>query len=237
MGPEWFVTHACRALPEQVRSIVLFGSAAAGDFIEGTSSYDVLVVVDRMGVAELDALAPTIREWRKAGNPLPLLFTAEQLANTTDAFAIEFLEMQHARRILYGEDPIAGLTIDATHVRIHLERELKGKSLALRDRYVLAAGDRRLIAELLTDSLSSFLSLFRTALRLYEPQAPAGKVDALRALTRHISFDPQPFLTVEELKEGRRGVRGIDMPALFGRYFGAVETVTDAVDRLIHSPA
>ena len=75
MGPEWFVTHACRALPDHVRSIVLFGSAAAGDFIEGTSSYDVLVVVDRLGVVELDALAPTIREWRKAGNPLPLLFT------------------------------------------------------------------------------------------------------------------------------------------------------------------
>lgn len=237
MGPEWFVTHACRALPEQVRSIVLFGSAAAGDFIEGTSSYDVLVVVDRLGVGELDALAPSIREWRKAGNPLPLLFTREQLAASADAFAIEFLEMQHARRVLYGEDPIAGLTIDAAHVRIHLERELKGKSLALRDRYVLAAGDRRQIAELLTDSISSFLSLFRTALRLYQPHSPPGKLDALRDLTQHISFDPQPFLTVEEIKEGRRGLRGIDMPALFGRYWKAVEIVTEAVDRLLRTPS
>ena len=81
------------------------------------------------------------------------------------------------------------------------------------------------------------LSLFRTALRLYERPAPAGKLDALRALTRHISFDPQPFLTVEELKDGRRGLRGIDMPALFGRYWMAVETVTDAVDRLIRTPS
>lgn len=234
MGPQSFVTAVCRALPEQVRSIVLFGSAAAGDFIEGTSQYDVLVVVDRLGVAELDALGDTIRQWRAAGNPLPLLFTPEQLAASADAFAMEFLDMQQSRRVLYGEDLIAGLTIDREHVRIHLERELKGKSLALRDRYVLAAGDRRMTAELLTESLSTFLSLFRAAARLYQPDVPRTKVDALRALTQHISFDPQPFLTVEEIKEGRRSLRGIDTPALFGQYLTAVETVTEAVDRLIH---
>jgi len=232
MGPQWFVTHACRALPEQVRSIILFGSAAAGDFIEGTSHYDLLLAAEPLGVTELEALAPTIREWRSAGHPIPLLFTPAQLAASADAFAIEFLEMQHARRVLYGQDLIAGLKINPAHVRIHLERELKGKSLALRDRYVLAAGDRQLIAVLLTESLSTFLSLFRTALRLHEPDAPTGKLDALRALARRISFDPQPFLTVEELRERRRGLRGIDTQALFNQYWQAIETVTDAVDRL-----
>jgi predicted nucleotidyltransferase len=234
MGPQWFATSVCRALPERVRSIVLFGSAAAGDFVEGTSHYDTLLVVDRLGVPELDALGETTRRWRAAGNPLPLLFTPEQLAASVDAFAMEFLDMQQARRVLYGEDLIAGLTIDREHVRIHLERELKGKSLALRDRYTLAAGDRRMTATLLTDSLSTFLSLFRTTLRLYQPDAPATKLDALRGLAQQIPFDPQPFLTVEKIKERRRGLRGIDTPALFGQYLSAVETVTAAVDRLIH---
>lgn len=233
MGPQWFVTHACRALPDQVRSVVLFGSAAAGDFVEGTSHYDLLLVIEPLGVAELEALAPTIRKWRSSGHPIPLLFSPAQLTASADAFAIEFLEMQHARRVLYGQDPIAGLVIDPAHVRIHLERELKGKSLALRDRYVLAAGERRLIAALLTESLSSFLSLFRTALRLHEPRAPTGKLDALRALAQRISLDPQPFLTVEDLRQHRRGLRGIDMAALFNQYWRAIESVTDAVDRLM----
>lgn len=237
MGPQWFATGVCRALPGQVRSVIVFGSAAAGDFVEGTSHYDMILVVDRLGVPELDALADTIRQWRAAGNPLPLLFTPEQLAASVDAFAMEFLDMQQARRVLYGEDPIAGLTIDREHVRIHLERELKGKSLALRDRYVLAAGDRRMTAELLSESLSTFLSLFRAALRLYQPDVPRTKLDALRGLAEHISFDPQPFLTVEEIKEGRRGLRGIDTQALFGGYLTAVEAVSDAVDRLIHPVA
>lgn len=234
MSPQRFVTDACRALPGGIRSAILFGSAAAGDFVEGASTYDLLLVVNRLDPADFEALAPVIREWRLAGHPLPLLFTPQQLAASTDAFALEFLEIKQARRVLYGDDPIAHLEVNPVHVRFHLERELKGKSLALRDRYVLAAGDRRLTTELLTDSLATFLSLFRSALRLYQGTAPNRKLDALQALKQHISFDPQPFLTVEELKEGRRSARGIDLAALFGQYCAAIETITAAVDRLIH---
>ena len=42
MGPEWFVTHACRALPDHVRSIVLFGSAARGA-LRASSDIDLAV--------------------------------------------------------------------------------------------------------------------------------------------------------------------------------------------------
>ena len=232
--PEWFAREAKAALTEQLRSVVLFGSAAAGDFVEGASHYDLLVVVEPLGIKELETFAPTIRPWRKAGNPLPLLFTPAQLAASTDAFAIELLDMQDARQVLHGDDPIAGLKIDMAHVRIHLERELKGKSLALRDRYVLAAGDERMIAELMTESLSTFLSLFRSALRLYQPNAPSRKLEALQALAKHIPLDPQPLVTIHELKEGRRKAAGIDMPALFAQYWQMIETVTDVVDRLLH---
>jgi len=232
--PEWFAAEARRALPEQLRSVILFGSAAAGDFVEGVSHYDLLVVVEPLDLTALEALAPVIRPWRKAGNPLPLLFTPAQLAASADAFAIELLDIQDARRVIFGEDPIAGLKIDPAHVRIHLERELKGKSLALRDRYVLAAGDQRMITELLTESLSTFLSLFRSALRLYQPDAPSFKLDALQALAKHIPFDPQPLVTIHELKQGPRKGAGIDRQALFAQYWQVIETVTDAVDRLLH---
>jgi hypothetical protein len=234
MQPDWFVTETCRALPERVRSIILFGSAVAGDFIEGVSGYDLLVVLDRLDFADLEALAPTIRRWHNAGHPLPLLFTPEQLASSDDAFAIEFLDMRQSRRVLYGSDPIASLQVDPAHARIHLERELKGKWLALRDQYVLAAGNPRRLARLLTDSFPTLLSLFRSVLRLYQPQVPPAKLDALQALTKHVPFDPQPFATIEELREGRRKVREVDMPSLSRQYLQAVETIITAVDRLLH---
>jgi hypothetical protein len=225
-----FVTAVQQALAERLRSIVLFGSAATGDFVEGVSQYDLLIVLDRLSPGDLAALGPAIRRWHKAGRPLPLLFTPERLAASTDAFAMEFLDLQQSRRVLQGDDPFAALDIDPAHVRMHLERELRGKALALRDRYVLAADHSGRIADLLTDSLSTFLSLFRTALRLYQPEVPAQKLDAMHALAKYISFDPQPFVRVEELKEGRVRHRDIDTSELFARYSEAIEVVCDAVD-------
>jgi hypothetical protein len=236
-NPEQFAAEACQALGERLRSVVLFGSAPAGDFLEGVSHYDLLVVAEPLGQAELEALAPVIRPWRKAGNPLPLLFTPEQLAASTDAFAIELLDMQDARRVLHGDDLIVGLQVDPAHMRIHLERELMGKSLLLRDRYVLAAGDERMIVTLLTDSLSTFLVLFRSALRLFQPEAPKKKLEALRALTGHIDLDPQPLLTIHDLKVNGGKSAGIDIPGLFGQYWRAIDEVTRAVDRHNHPPA
>jgi hypothetical protein len=244
-SPEQFVAEARQALGERLKCVVLFGSAAAGDFLEGISQYDLLVVADPLGLAELEALAPVIRPWRKAGNPLPLLFTPGLLASSTDAFAIELLDMQDTRQVLHGDDAIAGLKIESAHVRIHLERELMGKSLLLRDRYVLAAGDERMIVTLLTDSLSTFLSLFRTALRLFQSDAkpaanisvPRRKLDALRALAEHTPFDPQPLLTIHDLKVQRGKIAGVDLKALYGQYWRAIDEVTQAVDRHNHPPA
>lgn len=235
MTPQEFATRACRALPERIKSIVLFGSAAAGDFIEGVSGFDLLIVLEPLGLDELEALAPLIRDWHKAGHPLPLLFTSAQLQASTDAFAIEFLELQHDRRVVYGPDPMVGLKIDPAHARMHLERELKGKLLALRDQYVLAAGDPRRIEGLLCRSLSSFLSLFRAAVALYQPQVPSRKLDALEALAQHIPFDPQPFRTVGEIKAGHRAAGRMDLRDLFRSYWQSIETVTNAVDRLLHA--
>jgi hypothetical protein len=239
MTPEHFTELARQALQPRLRAVVLFGSAAAGDFLEGVSRYDLLVVAEPLGLAELEALAPVIRPWRKEGNPLPLLFTPGQLAASTDAFAIELLDMQDARRVLHGEDPVAGLQVDLVHVRHHLERELRGKSLLLRDRFVLAADDDHMIATLLTDSLSTFLSLFRTALRLLQPGAPVPphKLAALRALADRIGLDPQPLLSIHDVKAGRAKAADIDTKSLCVQYWQAIEAVTQAVDRQNHSPA
>lgn len=235
-SPELFTSQACQALPEQIESIILFGSAAAGDYLPGTSDFDLLLILRHVTTAELNALSPLIQRWYREGNPLPLIFTGEQLALSVDTFAAEFLEMKQSRRILYGTDPIAEMTINLEHVRIHLERELKGKLLALRNRYALAVGRRRQIAQLMSDSFSTFMSLFRVALRLFQPDAPAEKMDALRLLATHFPIDLKPFVTIDEVRRRRRTWASVEINTLFNQYCQAIETIVDAIDRhLLHS--
>jgi hypothetical protein len=235
MTPQHFVDDLRAALPERLRAVVLFGSAAVGDFVDDASDYDVLVVVDALAAGDLRALSPAFTHWTKRGNRLPLLMTSDELRASADAFPIEWLDMLQARQVLFGPDPVAGFHIDPACLRLHLERELKGKFLDLRERYILTDGRSKLVVELLTESLSTFLVLFRAALRLYQPHVPHPKLEALHALASHIPFDPQPFLHVQELKARQRRADDVALHTLFADYLAAIETVVTAIDRHIHA--
>ncbi|WP_437188051.1 nucleotidyltransferase domain-containing protein [Planctomicrobium sp. SH668] len=232
--PELFTSAIHGLLKERLKSVVLFGSGATGDFVQGTSDFDLLVVLDRVTPAELRTLGPAIKNWTSHGNPLPLIFSEHQIQNSVDTFAAEFIEIQNGHRVLFGTDPVVGMEIHLEHVRIHLERELKGKLLALRNHYALAFGHRQKVADLMTESFSTFLSLFRIALRIYQPIVPRGKMCALRVLATYIPFSLSPFETIDALRWGGIRLKEIDVDPLFEEYIRAVELIVDKVDTVLH---
>jgi hypothetical protein len=234
MIPDEFVEQLQQVIPGRLQSAVLYGSAAAGEFVPGTSNYNVLLVVDRLGMAELNALSEMTVQWAKEGNRPPLLFTRKELLASADVFPIELLDIRQSYRVLFGTYPLADLAIRPEHLRLQLERELKEKLLALRERYVLAAGKPARVLDLLASSVVGFLVLFRAALRLFQEDVPARKVDALRLLTQHIAFDPRPLLEVDQLKHGRRDPQHVVPEVLFESFLTAIEQIIDAVDRRLH---
>ncbi len=237
MNLEQLVEQLKQALPTGLRSVVLYGSAAAGDFVPGTSNYNVLVVADRLDMTELNALSKPATQWTRAGHRPPLLFTPAQLEASVDVFPIELLDVQQSHRVLFGEDPLVNIVVNHEHLRLQLERELKGKLLALRERYLLTGGRPRHVVRLLTASLPGFLVLFRAAVRLFRDEIPAGKLAALDALTEYIPFDPGPFTEVYDLKHRRPKVRETAPQALFESYLKTIERVVEAIDRHLHPQA
>ena len=229
MTPETFVEQLRKTLPTGVRSVVLYGSADTGDHLGKQSDYNVLIVLERVGMAELKALSAPTKAWVKAGNHPPNLFTVEGLKKSGEAFPIELLDIRDAHRILLGDDVLAQIDVSAGNLRSQLEHELRGKLIQLRAQFLLTDLKPKRVVELMTTTLSKFLILFRAALRLYQKEVPAKKLDALQALGQHISFDREVFVTLHELKEGRQKPRDAQAEALFERYLRAVEAVTDVV--------
>ena len=234
MTPEDLVHDVTTALPGKILSAILYGSAAAGDHVPGTSNYNVLLIVDRLGLAELDALSEPAQRWARAGNRPPLLFAHGQLESSADVFPIEILDMRQSRRVLFGEDALAGIAIDHEHLRLQIERDLKAKLLVLREGYLLTGGKRAAVLELLTSSVAGFLVLFRAALRLFQDEVPAHKLDALQLLTGHIKFDPHPLREVDALRHRRRKPREVVAETLFESYLTTIQQVVDAIDRHLH---
>jgi predicted nucleotidyltransferase len=234
LKPEDLVQKLQHVLGPKVRSVILYGSAAAGDHVGKRSDYNILVVVDNLGIQELTVLSKPSAAWRKAGNPSPLFFTLDRLQKSADVFPIEVLDIKEAHKILMGEDVLAQVEVHRENLRLVIERELKSSLIRLREDFLLTEGKPRRVVEMVIESLSTILVLFRAALRLYQAEVPIRKIDAMKELTKHIQFDESVFLTIEDLKEGRQRSKDLDPLELFDRYLRTVESVVDVVDAHVH---
>jgi hypothetical protein len=230
MDLEQFVKSLQESLGTKLHSVLLYGSAAAGDFLPGVSGKDILIVAQPLGQTELSAIAPHLLLWERAGNPLPELFTPGELATSLDVFPIELLDMQQSRRLLFGADPLSGIAIDMDDYRRQLEHELKTRLLQLRRSYIAATGDEPRLARLMGASLSTFLVLMRASLRLYNDPVGAEKSDAIDRLAKHVQFDPQPLKDVLEYKKRQAAPAPGEVESLFSRYLASIERIVHAVD-------
>jgi predicted nucleotidyltransferase len=178
---------------ENLASVVLYGSAAAGDDIELRSDYNLLVTLNRITPEDLRLAQAPMREWRRLGHPLPVYFTTEELSDAADVFPIEFHQMANARVVLYGQDPFELIKLSDSNLRHQAEYELRSKLIQLRRMYIPASVSIDKLCDLMSDSLASFAALFRAVLILYGEEAPVGKPDCVRATVRRFGLDPAPF--------------------------------------------
>jgi hypothetical protein len=232
LTPDGFAETAAKALGNGLQSVILYGSAAAGDYAAKGSDYNILLVAESFGKDELLALAGPVRRWTACGNPPPLLFTARQLRESCDVFPIELLDMIQSHRVLRGVDVLEGLAVSRDNLRHQVEYELRAKSLALRQAFMAVNGSRSTVSRLLVASYSPVMAILRAALRLYTDDIPADKAAALAALAKHIPVDCDPFVRVAHAKFGKEPIRRHDAHVLYADYLRQIELVTEAVDAL-----
>lgn len=220
------------AFADRLVSVVLYGSAVTGDHQAKFSDYNVLCVLTGITRRELAASEPIFRWWREQGSPAPLLLTEDEVAASTDCFAIEFHDIQRDHRLLHGKDVITGLAIDDSFYRAQVEHDLRAKMLRLRQKASGMLSDANLLRRLLLDSISTFCVLFRHALILHGVEASSRKRDVIEAAQQRFGFDPMPFQKLLDIREERTKPREVDAVSLLDAYLLAIGVVVDAVDRL-----
>ncbi|OGR63030.1 MAG: hypothetical protein A2X31_00510 [Elusimicrobia bacterium GWB2_63_22] len=228
MTPEQFTSDLKAACGDNLLSLVLYGSAAAGDAVPGKSGANTLAVLKTCGPADLKAAAAGLKGWLKSGNPAPVMFSREQLLTSADTFPIELADMKDFHRVLYGEDILPAITIKPHELRLAVERELKGKLLRLREACLRAGGDRKTLTAVLAGFSSEMLVLCRAALRLKAGKVPATKLECARELKKHAAFDAEAFAAADALRRGEKPAEEIAI--LFDRFLGAAAGLSAAVD-------
>lgn len=229
---EAFSQELLGAYGDALVSVVLYGSAARGDFQPGVSDLNLLALLRDADAATLRRGSAAARGWVAEGNPPPLVWGAEEWRRSADVFPIEIADIRDAHRVLWGTDPFGELRIDWEHLRHQCEYELKGKHIQLRERYLLSAGEPAELAALLTRSISTFLVLFRTVLRLLKEPATRDSEAVIREVAGRAEFDPKPLLDVLRLRRDGAGFHpSADDPTVTG-YLDAVARTSEFVDRL-----
>ena len=226
------VSRLRAAYSDKLVSVVLYGSAASGEYHEKFSDLNVLVVLEQVGVAELSQGREAVHWWQKQKQPLPLILAREEIENANDVFPIEFLDIQHNHRTLDGEDLAAKITIDTHQHRTQLEHELRASLLRLRGRFLGLQQDKSDVARLMLDSVSTFATLFRHALILGGVAAPVKKREIFRVAAERFSISSEPFENLLVAREQNRKLADAEILPLFEAYLASVTRMAEAVDKL-----
>ena len=216
---------------DRLTSVVLYGSAAAGDHHDQFSDLNVMCVLQRVTPAELASAEPIFKWWREQGNPAPLLMSEEEVQTSTDCFAIEFHDMQERRRVLYGKDVIEGLVIDRSFYRAQVEHDLRAKLLRLRQKAAGVLTDKPALLRLMLESVSTFCVLARHALLLSGLADGWHKRETVAKL-RKVGLDAPAFDTLLDIRERKKKPGDVDPGALFSEYLQQIEAIVAHVDRL-----
>ncbi len=219
---------------KNLSSVILYGSAAAGDFVPKRSDYNILIAMHKIGPEDLRNAHASVREWARMGNPVPVYFTVSELQNAADVFPIEFHQMSIARKVLYGPDVLAGLEISDKSLRLQAEYELRSKLIQLRRQYIPASASVDGLKRLMADSLSSFSALFRAVLILQGFSPPATKHEIVALTAKKLNIDGTPFEKIFDIRENKFTGKFDEKSAneLFGDYLEQIENVINAVDSI-----
>jgi predicted nucleotidyltransferase len=162
------------AAGKNLESVILYGSAARGDFHPGTSDLNVLCTLVAIDVNELQRLAPVVAWWtREVLEPAPLFFLTEDLARSTDVFAIESLDAKRSHRVLFGKDVVANLEIPMNLHRVEVERNLRELLQKLRQHVLHAGRNEMELSGILKKSASLAKTLLRHTLLSFGEEPPA----------------------------------------------------------------
>lgn len=220
------------ALGDQLVSVILYGSAAVGDWNKDNSDLNVLCALDQLSPRELAKSEPVLKWWREQGRPPVLLLTAQEVRTSTDCFAIEFHDMKKYRRVLHGADLIEDLTIDNVFYRAQVEHELRSKQIRLRQRAAEVLSKPEAVVKLLIDSVSTFCVLGRHALLLSGNEPRWKKTEVVAGLEIALGRPFPAFNEILAVRESGKQPAGAAAAPLLERYLVEADALVRFVDAL-----
>jgi predicted nucleotidyltransferase len=160
-----FVAAAADALGDQLRSVVLFGSAAEGR-LRATSDVNVILVLSRFDPARVDRMREPLRLAHALIGLEVMLLQEDEIESAGEAFAVKFADIENRRRVLLGPDPFAALQVTREAMLRRVGQVLLNTKLRLRERYAMVSLREEQVARVIADAAGPLRAAAAALLRI-----------------------------------------------------------------------
>lgn len=229
---ESFAEEIAQALGDEPRSVLLYGSVPRGEAVEGVSDINILILLEEIELAVLGRASELAGRWVEAGNTAPLILAWRDWRRAADVFPVELSDMKSHHRMLRGADPLEGLEVRRSALRLQAERELRAKLIQLHEGLLLAGPDPKGVGDLLLTALPSFTTFMRAVLRLEGIAVPDSTEEVIAAAGRVVGGDPHSMVRAWRARMAGDSVEAtLEGPIVKG-YYELVEKTVAHVDML-----
>lgn len=213
-------------------SIILYGSAAKGDYVHRKSDINFLIILTQTGIKSIDRTFDLLKKWRKRAVTTPLFLTPEYIKSSLDSFPMEFWDMQKYHQIVYGEDLLRGLEIRRSDLRLQCEREIKGKLLHLRQNFLNSEKKAEQLRSLLVYSVPSFSTIFNALLFLKNETAQHSRRDIFSNTAKIFGLDRKVFEKILRLRYEKLKLKRDELLTLTRAFIEEIRKLSQLVDQL-----
>lgn len=197
-----FINSAKEAFRDNLRSVVLYGSGAAGQ-LRPTSDVNLILVLTAFTQQQADQLREPLRRAHAAIQLRAMFLLESELRPANEAFAVKFADIARRRQVLYGDDPFASVTVARNDAIFCLQQTLLNLTLRMREAYVVRSLRQEQLAALLADVAGPLRSCASALLELEGRAAPSAR-EALEAVSASLPDGPARAADVQLISEARQ---------------------------------
>lgn len=151
---------------EDLASIVVHGSVARGDWVEGSSDVDVIIVLKKAERGTLERIGDALALARAGAQVEAMILVEREIARAADVFPLYYQDIRDQHYVLFGTDPFAGLVVESAHIRLRIEQELRDVSIRMRRAAADVRGDHARLGAMVARKVKQLRFPLRTLLRM-----------------------------------------------------------------------
>jgi len=212
---------------DNLKSVILYGSAVSDSFNATTSDINILVLIDKNNANSFIEFGKKSKKIIKKYRFSILILALEEFINSADVFPMEYYDIYDRHVVIYGESIEGKLKLTSHNLRHQLEERLRGFLNQFRQAIIQSGGNHRFLKQNIKIIPGVVKTLMRSALRLKDVEVKNLTDNMVFAeIEKEYSVDMSVFSEIPNTNKYQ------DMISVITKILEIIDTITVQVDKL-----